>query len=74
MEKTEEIEKTGITVSDGDLAIELTAESAAFMAVAFRLKPFGGVCEAPGGFCNYCPLRACSYDEAVAYMRDKMKK
>lgn len=60
------MEKTGITICDK----ELTEEEAQFFAVAHRVMSKGEPCKAAGDFCAYCPIKKCSYEEAIEYMKE----
>lgn len=64
---------TKIVIEDGMMAVELTEDMAMFIALAFRVKSAGGICQALGGFCQYCPVKNCSYTEAVEYMKEYCK-
>lgn len=49
---------------------ELTEEEARFFAVAYRVMSKGEPCKADGKLCAYCPLKKCSHEEAIEYMKE----
>ena len=58
--------------SSGDHS-DLSDEQTEIMAVAVRLLTKEG-CTDPRVLCDNCPLKGCSYEQAVKVMRDKIKK
>lgn len=67
------MDETNIKISDGMEAVALSEDMARYMALAFCVKSEGGVCSAPAGLCEFCPVKGCNHEEAKEYMKEYCK-